>query len=110
MATKEQTLAMMEDAGLCAYGEDSGTYGVPVPAMINRIGRIIDAAMQLGAASANADSVRMNWLADPENAVGNVQLPTQCVTDNVHSLRAAIDAAMKLPAPSNNQAHLRERE
>lgn len=50
---------------------------------------------------AAADTLRMDWLADPANTIGNVQLPTQCVTDNVHSLRAAIDDAMKLPAPSN---------
>lgn len=42
------------------------------------------------------DAERMDWLADPDNTIGNVQLPTDCVLQNVHSLRAAIDAAMKL--------------
>jgi len=40
------------------------------------------------------DRERLDWLADPDNTTGNVQLPIKCVTENVHSLRAAIDAAM----------------
>ena len=52
-------------------------------------------------AGAEADAARVDWLADPMNAIGCVQLPIMCVTENVHSLRAAIDAAMKLPAPPN---------
>ena len=52
-------------------------------------------------ADAEADARRLDWLADPTNAVGNVQLPRACVERNLHSLRAAIDDAMKLPAPSN---------
>jgi hypothetical protein len=46
----------------------------------------VDAAM--------ADKRRMDWLADPENPIGNVQLPVGAVTENAHCLRAAIDAAM----------------
>lgn len=42
-----------------------------------------------------SDAERLDWLADPNNNIGNVQLPTECVTENLHSLRAAIDAAMK---------------
>jgi hypothetical protein len=42
------------------------------------------------------DADRLDWLADANNTIGNVQLPTQCVQDNIHSLRAAIDAAMQL--------------
>jgi len=41
------------------------------------------------------DRRRMDWLADPENKIGNVQLPTEIVKANRHSLRDAIDAAMK---------------
>lgn len=41
------------------------------------------------------DAERLDWLADPNNSIGNVQLPTECVTENLHSLRAAIDAARK---------------
>lgn len=42
-----------------------------------------------------ADTVRLDWLADPGQNIGNVQLPTKCVEANIHSLRAAIDAAME---------------
>lgn len=41
------------------------------------------------------DAERLDWLADPNNSIGNVQLPTKCVTENPHCLRAAIDAAMQ---------------
>jgi hypothetical protein len=40
------------------------------------------------------DKARIDWLADPENAIGNVQLPVGAVIENVGSLRDAIDAAM----------------
>ena len=40
------------------------------------------------------DAARLDWLADVENTIGNVQLPTACVERNVHSLRDAIDDAM----------------
>lgn len=43
------------------------------------------------------DAARLDWLADPDNAIGNVQLPTECVLENMGSLRDAIDAAMNLP-------------
>ncbi|WP_288094428.1 hypothetical protein [Thiomonas sp.] len=42
-----------------------------------------------------ADAARLDWLSDPDNPVGNVQLPTHCVTANLHSLRDAIDMAMR---------------
>ena len=44
------------------------------------------------------DRERLDWLADPDNTIGNVQLPLKCVTANVHSLRAAIDAATQSEA------------
>ena len=42
-----------------------------------------------------ADASRLDWLADPSNSIGNVQLPTHCVTANLGSLRDAIDMAMR---------------
>jgi len=42
------------------------------------------------------DTARLDWLADRENAIGNVQLPTECVQAHPESLRAAIDAAMSM--------------
>ena len=44
------------------------------------------------------DAKRLDWLADPANTIGNVELPTEAVTANLHSLRDAIDAAMAMPA------------
>lgn len=41
------------------------------------------------------DKERIDWLADPQNNIGNVQLPTACVERNPHSLRDAIDDAME---------------
>jgi hypothetical protein len=40
------------------------------------------------------DKELLDWLADPENEVGNVQLPTKCVMENMGSLRDAIRQAM----------------
>lgn len=42
-----------------------------------------------------ADSKRIDWLADPNNNIGNVQLPSEVVENNLYSLRDAIDAAME---------------
>ena len=42
------------------------------------------------------DTARLDWLADMENNIGNVQLPTECVQAHPESLRAAIDAAMSM--------------
>ena len=41
------------------------------------------------------DTARLDWLADRENNIGNVQLPTECVQAHPESLRAAIDMAME---------------
>lgn len=42
-----------------------------------------------------ADTRRIDWLADPKNHIGNVQLPREIVERNMHSLRSAIDEAMR---------------
>lgn len=44
---------------------------------------------------AEQDSKRIDWLADKDNHIGNVTLPTECVERNLYSLRAAIDDAME---------------
>lgn len=46
------------------------------------------------------DTVRLDWLADPANKIGNVLLPTECVEQHLDSLRDAIDAAMQLEEDS----------
>jgi len=47
-----------------------------------------------------ADAARLDWLADKDNHIGNVELPSHCITANMHSLRAAIDAAMAMKEKS----------
>ncbi|KJV08020.1 hypothetical protein [Methylocucumis oryzae] len=42
------------------------------------------------------DKARLDWLADRDNNIGNVTLPTTCVANNLTDLRMAIDEAMKL--------------
>lgn len=42
------------------------------------------------------DAARLDWLADPANGIGNVQLPSQCVLDNLTCMRGAIDQAMAM--------------
>lgn len=44
------------------------------------------------------DTVRLDWLADAANNIGNVLLPTECVEQHLDSLRDAIDAAMQIQA------------
>ena len=44
------------------------------------------------------DTVRLDWLADRDNHIGNVQLPTECVEQHIDSMRDAIDAAMRIQA------------
>lgn len=44
------------------------------------------------------DTKRLDWLADRDNHIGNVQLPAECVACNLHSMRDAIDAAMRKQA------------
>ena len=45
-----------------------------------------------------ADAKRLDWLSDLDNLIGNVTLPTHCVTANLDNLRAAIDMAMQEPS------------
>lgn len=47
-------------------------------------------------AGGHPDTVRMDWLADRNNIIGNVQLPAVCVMNNLHDMRAAIDEAVRL--------------
>lgn len=43
-----------------------------------------------------ADTERLDWLSDPDNRIGNVQLPKEAVLLNPYCLRAAIDYAMNM--------------
>ncbi|HUH57473.1 MAG TPA: hypothetical protein VL020_03035 [Pseudomonadales bacterium] len=40
------------------------------------------------------DKARLDWLADVDNTIGNVQLPRDIVERNLGSLRDGIDEAM----------------
>lgn len=51
-----------------------------------------------------ADARRIDWLADPANTIGNVELPTKVVRAHLHSLRDAIDAAMAMDPRTANVA------
>lgn len=44
------------------------------------------------------DTKRLDWLADRDNHIGNVQLPAECVEQHLDSMRDAIDAAMQAQA------------
>jgi len=42
------------------------------------------------------DKARIDWLSEVDEKKGHVQLPYECVMNNLHSLRSAIDDAMLL--------------
>lgn len=42
------------------------------------------------------DKARIDWLADPNNEIGQVLLPTSIVEKNLDSFRAAVDEAMEM--------------
>ena len=42
------------------------------------------------------DKARLDWLADVNNTIGNVQLPRDIVERNLYSMRDAIDEAMSI--------------
>ena len=42
------------------------------------------------------DKLRLDWLADVNNKIGNVSLPIAIVERNLSSLRDGIDEAMRL--------------
>lgn len=61
------------------------------------------AVLQAAVPRLQRDARRLDWLADPAQSIGNVELPRACVEQNLHSLRAAIDCAMDV-APRGPQA------
>jgi hypothetical protein len=100
-------MRLMDEAGLCAYGEDTGSYNVPVLAMLSRIGRIVEAAMQLGrdeciseieALRADAERYRLLrrkvCIAGGEFHIINLD-PRYIAPDAAVELDATIDAAIR---------------
>lgn len=61
------------------------------------------AALTAELAELRKDKTRLDWLSDRDNQVGNVMLPSWAVEENLHSLRAAIDAVMASQQESNQE-------
>lgn len=59
-------------------------------------------AWQAAKAQAQADTKRIDFLADKSQSVANVMLPTKIVERNLSSLRDAIDQAMMIEEPAND--------
>lgn len=55
-------------------------------------------------ATDSRDTARLDWLADRDNAIGQVLLPTECVIAHL-DMRAAIDAAMALDAQQRGERY-----
>lgn len=72
---------------------DSSSIAAYIPAFVRDELTAAAAALEVLA----HDARRLDWLADRDNALGAVQLPTACIESNLDSLRRAIDAAMALP-------------
>ena len=54
------------------------------------------------------DTKRLDWLADRDQHIGNVQLPAECVACNLHSLRDAIDMAMRMQPENDAETQAKE--
>ena len=59
-------------------------------------------AWQAAKAQAQADTKRIDFLADKSQSVANVMLPTKIVERNLSSLRDAIDQAMMIEEQAND--------
>lgn len=58
---------------------------------------LLQFADQVVKANGSMDTKRMDWLADPDNKIGNVMLPQECVEAGLlDGLRGMIDEAMEL--------------
>lgn len=73
-------------------GEDEGY----IAAMCKENGIVWNIEKDMLEIIPHPDTVRLDWLADPGNRIGNVMLPAECVEQNPDSMRAAIDMAMRL--------------
>lgn len=87
--TDKEIIKTLVDAGIL-YAQDITAYDIANTRAIEQ------AVLQSEQVQAwKRDAERLDWLADPKNSIGDVQLPTVCVKRNPHSLRDAIDAAME---------------
>lgn len=81
---------MLTPEQLAWYRANHGYDGGPMKPLCDHID-----AQQARIAELERDAARIDWLADTDNEIGQVLLPTECVTNNLGSLRDAIDAAMQ---------------
>lgn len=86
--TDEQKAQFVTD--ITEYGTD---FVAPLLAVVESIEQAVLQSEQVRAWKKDAE--RLDWLADPNNSIGNVQLPAQCIRDHLDSMRAAIDVAMR---------------
>ena len=78
-----------------ALGVDDSQFR-PVVLDVGEVVRDGKVVVEFGEFEMMRDKARLDWLADPENTIGQVVLPEKCVYDHPYSMRAAIDAAMKI--------------
>ena len=95
----------------CAWlqGQAAKAQAVPerfeIGRLQDRITELLDERQELYAQldRTEADSKRINFLADKNQWIANVQLPREIVERNLSSLRNAIDRAMDLAAHGEKQ-------
>lgn len=91
---------LLADAVRAIYPDDASTRYVITQLERDHLDMIsMPAALQAITAALREgcqDKARLDWLADRNNQIGNVQLPTMCVMNNMQDMRAAIDEAMQI--------------
>lgn len=70
--------------------------GYPEITIISELGLVSKVPAECFELVPHPDTVRLDWLADRDQHIGNVQLPAECVACNLHSMRDAIDMAMQM--------------
>lgn len=87
-AKEAESFALAATACHGGYGDDFGHFRCNYQDVIRKLQAECDHLRK--------DAARLDWLADPENQIGEVLLPTEVVEQNPHSMRDAIDAAMDM--------------
>ena len=79
-------------SGYAIVGDGGIAESFPIPEEFNKeIGELLSRINEL-----EKDKLRLDWLSDKDNHIGNVQLPKECVLRNMDSMRGAIDDAMEV--------------
>ena len=95
---KDEPLTPWENAGIifAIYGDEKHGYYAAV--CFQESDDFQDVPLDEIEPVPHPDTVRLDWLADRDNHIGNVQLPAECVEQHLDSMRDAIDAAMRIQA------------